>query len=334
MKAAILDKYEKLGRDLIISEIPVPEIKNDEVLVKVHTAGVNPLDNMIIRGEVKLIVPYTMPLVMGNEFSGTIEKVGSDVHGFAVGERVYGRLPLSRIGAFAEYVSVSCDAIAKVPEYLSDEEATAVPLTSLTALQALELLQVEAGDTVFISGGTGSFGAMAIPIAKSKGLKVITNGSASQRERVISLGADRFIDYKTEDYSKVLRDMDGVIDTLGEHELPKEFGILKHGGHLVSLRGLPNGEFASRMHMPLWKRMLFKVAGMKYDRLASRSQQHYHFIFVHEDGHGLQQVSRLFEEKRIPASVDEVFALEDVNQALKKIASGGSKGKTILKIYS
>ena len=329
MKAAILDKYEKLGRDLIVSEIPVPEIKNDEVLVKVHTAGVNPLDNMIIRGEVKLIVPYTMPLVMGNEFCGTIEKVGSDVHGFAVGERVYGRLPLSRIGAFAEYVSVSCDAIAKVPEYLSDEEATAVPLTSLTALQALELLQVKAGDTVFISGGTGSFGAMAIPIAK-----VITNGSASQRERVISLGADRFIDYKTEDYSKVLRDMDGVIDTLGEHELPKEFGILKHGGHLVSLRGLPNGEFASRMHMPLWKRMLFKVAGMKYDRLASRSQQHYHFIFVHEDGHGLQQVSRLFEEKRIPASVDEVFALEDINQALKKIASGGSKGKTILKIYS
>ena len=152
MKAAILDKYEKLGRDLIVSEIPVPEIKNDEVLVKVHTAGVNPLDNMIIRGEVKLIVPYTMPLVMGNEFCGTIEKIGDEARGFSVGDRVYGRLPLSHIGAFAEYVAVSCDAIAKVPEYLSDEEATAVPLTSLTALQALELLQVEAGDTVFIAG--------------------------------------------------------------------------------------------------------------------------------------------------------------------------------------
>lgn len=102
----------------------------------------------------------------------------------------------------------------------------------------------------------------------------------------------------------------------------------------MSLRGLPNGEFASRMHMPFWKRVLFKLAGMKYDRMATRNQQHYHFIFVHEDGEGLQKVSRLFTEKRIPASVDDVFGLDNVNQALKKVASGGSKGKTILKINS
>ena len=321
MKAAVLDKYDKQWRDLSVVDVPMPEMTADEVLVRVHTAAVNPLDNMIIRGEVKLIVPYTMPLVMGNEFCGTIEKMGDGVRGFSVGERVYGRLPLSRIGAFAEYVSVSSDAIAKVPDYLSDEEATTVPLTALTALQALELLHAKAGDTLFISGGTGSFGAMAIPIAKSQGLKVITNGSASQRDRVISLGADRFIDY-----------IDGVIDTLGERELPNEFGILKRGGHLVSLRGLPNDEFANRMDMPFWKRILFKLAGMKYDRMATRNQQHYHFIFVHEDGEGLQQVSQLYAEKRIPASVDEVFHLEDVNHALKKVASGGSKGKTILKI--
>lgn len=332
MKAAVLDKYDKGGRDLTIVEIPMPEMRTNEVLVRVHTAAVNPLDNMIIRGEVKLIVPYAMPLVMGNEFCGIIEKTGCEARGFSIGERVYGRLPLNHIGAFAEYVSVSCDAIAKVPDYLSDEEATAVPLTALTALQALELLHAKAGDTVFISGGTGSFGAMAIPIAKSQGLKVITNGSASQRDRVISLGADRFIDYKTEDYSKTLHNIDCVIDTLGERELPKEFSILKHGGHLVSLRGLPNGEFANRMNMPLWKRMLFKLAGMKYDRMAARNQQHYHFIFVHEDGEGLQQVSRLFTENHIPASVDEVFNLENVNQALKKVASSGSKGKTVLKI--
>lgn len=332
MKAAVLDKYDKQGRELSIVEVSVPEIKANEVLVKIHTAAVNPLDNMIIRGEVKLIVPYTMPLVMGNEFCGTIEKMGSKVRGFSVGDRVYSRLPLSHIGAFAEYVAVSSSAIAKVPDYLSDEEATAVPLTALTALQALELLQVKNGDTVFISGGTGSFGAMAIPIAKNRGLKVITNGSDSQRDRVISLGADRFIDYKTEDYSETLHDIDGIIDTLGERELPKEFGILKRSGHLVSLRGLPNGEFANRMDMPFWKRMLFKLAGMKYDRMAARRHQHYHFIFVHEDGEGLQQVSSLFDEKRIPASIDEVFSLEDVNHALKKVASSGSKGKTILKI--
>ena len=99
MKAAILDKYDKQGRSLTITDVPIPEIENGEVLVKVRTAGVNPLDNMIVHGEVKLIVPYTMPLIMGNEFCGTIEKMGEEAHGFSVGDRVYGRLPLNHIGA-------------------------------------------------------------------------------------------------------------------------------------------------------------------------------------------------------------------------------------------
>ncbi|MBR0077798.1 MAG: NADP-dependent oxidoreductase [Bacteroidales bacterium] len=332
MKAAILENYSKKGGDLVICEVPVPEMGRGDVLVNVRTAGVNPLDNMIIRGEVKLITPYKMPLVMGNEFVGMVEKMGADVTGFSVGDRVYGRMPLNRIGAFAEQVAVEASAIAKVPDYLSDEEAAAVPLTALTAMQALELLQAKAGDRLFISGGTGSFGAMAIPIAKSKGLHVITNGNAAGRERVTALGADRFIDYKTEDYAQTLKDVDCVIDTLGDRELPKEFGILKQGGQLVSLRGLPNGEFARRVGMPFIKRLLFKMAGMKYDRMAAKKEQHYHFIFVHEDGRGLQQVSDLFAEKHITASVDTIFALDEVNQALKKVAAGGSNGKTVLKI--
>lgn len=332
MKAAILENYSKKGGDLVIREVPVPEMGRGDVLVNVRTAGVNPLDNMIIRGEVKLITPYKMPLVMGNEFAGIVEKTGADVTGFSVGDRVYGRMPLNRIGAFAEQVAVEASAIAKVPDYLSDEEAAAVPLTALTAMQALELLQTKAGDRLFISGGTGSFGAMAIPIAKSKGLHVITSGNAAGRERVTALGADRFIDYKTEDYAQTLKDVDCVIDTLGDRELPKEFGILKQGGQLVSLRGLPNGEFARRVGMPFIKRLLFKMAGMKYDRMAAKKGQHYHFIFVHEDGRGLQQVSDLFAEKHITASVDTIFALDEVNQALKKVAAGGSNGKTVLKI--
>lgn len=220
------------------------------MLVKIKAAGVNPLDNMIIRGEVRLIVPYKFPLIMGNEFCGVVDKVGRSVVNFAVGDRVYGRMPLKKIGAFAEYAAVDQNAIAKVPEYLSDGEAASVPLTALTELQAFELMNVRPGKTVFISGGTGSLGAMAIPIAKSPGLLVITNGSRENKERVIRLGADRFIDYRSEDYSKALSNVDYVLDTLGERELEKEFGILKCGGSLVSLRGLPNGEFAVRTGMP------------------------------------------------------------------------------------
>lgn len=332
MKAAILEKYDKNGRQLVIRDLPIPEMGKNEVLIRVSTAGVNPLDNMIVRGEVKLIVPYPMPLVMGNELVGIVEKVGASVTRFKIGDRVYGRMPLARIGCFAEYAAVDENALAKVPDYLSDEEAAAVPLAALTALQALELMQTHEGDTIFISGGTGSFGAMAIPISKSQGLMVITNGNAAGRERVMSLGADRFIDYKQEDYAQVLKEMDGVIDTLGDRELPKEFGILKQGGHLVSLRGMPNDEFAQRMQMPWFKRMLFSLAGKKYDNMAAKNEQHYHFIFAHEDGIGLQRVSELFAERKIKPSVDKVFTLSEVNEALQKVAAGGSNGKTVLKI--
>ncbi len=332
MRAAILTGYDKNGREVEIRDIPVPEVGANDILVKIHTAGVNPLDNMIIRGEVKMIVPYKMPLVMGNEFVGVVEKVGASVKIFTVGERVYGRMPLDKIGAFAEYTVVNQDAVAKVPGYLSDEEAACVPLTALTALQALELMQPKKGETVFISGGTGSLGAMAIPVAKSFGLNVITNGSAENRDRVLSLGADRFIDYKTEDYATTVAEVDYVLDTLGDRELPKEFGVLKEGGKLVSLRGMPNGEFAVRAGLPAIKRFLLKVAGKKYDKMAEKKNQKYFFIFVHEDGAGLERIGKIFAEKHIEASVDEVFSLDDVNKALKKVASGRSKGKTVIKI--
>lgn len=332
MRAAILNGYNKNGGTLAVCDVPVPEIGDHEVLVKIKAAGVNPLDNMIIRGEVKLIAPYKFPLIMGNEFCGVVEKAGKAVRNFAVGDRVYGRMPLKKIGAFAEYAAVNQNAVAKVPTYLSDEEAASVPLTALTALQAFELMNVKTGETVFISGGTGSLGAMAIPIAKSMGLNVITNGSAENQERVIRLGADRFIDYKSEDYSKALSDVDYVLDTLGVRELKKEFGILKTGGILVSLRGLPNGEFAARTGLPPIKRLLFSLAGSKYDKMAAKNKQKYYFVFVREDGAGLKRISELFGNRKIETSVDKIYDLSEINEALAKVAGGGSKGKTIIKI--
>ena len=296
MKAAILNGYNKNGCDLEIKDIAIPEITEDEVLIKISTAGVNPLDNMIIKGEVKLIVPYKMPLVMGNEFCGIVEKTGSNVKGFKKGDRVYARMPLSKIGAFAEYTAIDFRAIALVPEYLSDEEAAAVPLTALTALQSYELMNLKKGDTLFISGGTGSVGAMAIPIAKSLGATVYTNGSSDNEKRVLSLGVDRFIDYKKEDYADILSDVDCILDTLGERELAKELSVLKQGGSIVSLRAMPNREFAERSEMCAFKKFVFTMAGSKFDKMAAAKGQKYFFIFVHEDGEGLARVSEIFEK--------------------------------------
>ena len=239
MRAAVLTHYDRKGTDLEIREIAVPAPDDEEVLVKIIAAAVNPLDNMIIRGEVKLIVPYSMPLVMGNEFAGVVEKTGRNAVRFKPGDRVYGRMPLEKIGAFAGYAAVKESALAVIPEYLSYEEAATVPLTALTAMQAFEIMEVKAGESVFISGGTGSLGAMAIPVAKRLGLHVYTNGSGDSEERVRKLGAEKFIDYRKENYADILSNVDHVLDTLGDRELPNEFKILKEGGNLVSLR--PHG---------------------------------------------------------------------------------------------
>lgn len=329
MKAVVLNKKNE---DLEIKDVPMPEIDEDDVLVKVKYAGVNPLDNMIVREEVKLITSYKYPLVMGNEFSGIVEKTGSSVTDFTEGDRVYARMPLNKIGAFAEYVAINKDAIAKIPDYLKFDEAACVPLTALTAIQAFELMNPSKGEKIFISGGTGSLGAMAIPIAKDLGLHIITSGSEKNRQRVMDLGVSEFIDYKTQDYSEILSDVDYVLDTLGESELEKEFKILKLGGILVSLKGLPNEEFAKRMGLSTVKKLLFKFAGRKFDKLASKKNQKYYFLFVESNGKQLEQVSRIFEEKNIKPSIDTIFELSDVNKAMDKVYKGGSKGKTLIKI--
>ena len=256
--------------------------------------------------------------------------MGAKVSKFKVNDRVFARLPLDKIGAFAEYVAVNENALAKVPEYLSDVEASAVPLTALTIMQALELMKTEKGKTIFISGGTGSVGAMAIPIAKAKGLEVITNGSAENKDRVLELGASRFIDYKTEDYSKSLSNIDYVLDTLGGNETEKQMQILKKGGKMVSLRAMPNGDFAKRMRLPMWKQIILGFAGSKFDKLAGKYGISYDFIFVESNGKQLQEVADLFEKLKIKPSIDTVYTLEEVNSALNRVANGRSKGKTVI----
>lgn len=332
MRAAQVKEYNKKSIAVQLVEMEKPSIGNKEILIKVLAAGVNPLDNMISRGEVKMIVPYKLPVTAGNEFVGLVEEVGSEVSNFKVNDRVFARLPLNKIGAFAEYISVVEAALAKVPDYLSDIEAAAVPLTALTTMQALDLMKVKTGKSIFISGGTGSVGAMAIPIAKAKGLRVITNGSAENEKRVLELGANQFIDYKKEDYTKVLTEVDYVLDTLGGNETEKQMSILKKGGTLVSLRGMPNGAFAKRMNLPKWKRVLLGIAGRKFDKLAEKHGVFYEFIFVESNGSQLEEVADIFEELEIKPSIDTVYPFHEVNAALGKVANGRSKGKTIITI--
>lgn len=330
MKAIQIFKYNKQDISAMLVEITKPVIQADEVLVRIKAAGVNPLDNKITRGGVKMLVPHQLPLTMGHEFAGIVEKIGSQVQGLSVGDKVYGLMPTIKAGAFAEWAAVPASILAPMPEGLSYTEATSIPLTALTAYQALDLMQVQAGKTIFISGGSGGFGAMAIPLAKARGLIVYTSGNAASRERVLALGADRYFDYRTEDYLQELKQVDYVIDSVGGAELSKQMKLLSSGGRIVSLNGMPNGRFARSFDLPKWKQWLLSLVGLSLDRQAKRVGATYDFLFVQANGSQLKRITELIEKLGIRPTISKVFTLEEANEALQSIDRSSSLGKTVL----
>lgn len=333
MKAVQIKNYSK-NIDTILTDIPKPQISDSEVLIQVKAAAVNPLELLILTGSVKLLQDYPMPLTLGNECSGIVEQVGSKVSGFQKGDRVYSRLPLNKIGAFAEYVAVDQDAIAKMPQGYDFNTAAAIPLTGLTAYQAIvEELEAKPGQTVLIPGGSGSFGQMAVPIAKALGLRVIVTGNARAKGQFLAMGVDRYLDYKIENYWEVLSDVDHVIDTLGPDEFEHELAVLKKGGRLVSLRTGPNKAFAERKQISGLKKQMFTLAGSKYDKAAKKQGKEYRFVFVRSDGAQLQKITEIVEKQQIKPAIDSrIFSLDQANKALQLVAKGPLNGKVVIKV--
>lgn len=333
MKAVQIDRYAKEIRTRL-RDIPKPEAGPTEVLVKVKAAAVNPLELLILTGSVRLIQDYPMPLTLGNECSGVVEAVGAQVTDFRVGDRVYCRLPLAGIGAFAEYVAVDHTALAPMPTGYDFATAAAIPLTGLTAWQGItEELEARPGQTLLIPGGSGSFGQMAVPLAKALGLRVIVTGNDRAREAILAAGADEYLDYRKENYWEVLSGVDCVIDTLGAGEFARELSVLKPGGRLLSLRTGPNKAFAARNRFGFAKRALFTAAGARYDRAARKQGKSYRFIFVRADGAQLRQVTRIVEQQHIVPPVDpHPFTLETAGEALALVQNGHTAGKVMLRL--
>ena len=331
MKAAQIKKYSKEIK-VSVNEVPIPEPNDNEVLLKVMAAAVNPLEILQLTGNVRLIQDYKMPLTLGNECSGIVEKVGNNVKDFHVGDRVYTRLPIKKIGAFAEYVAVDHEALAKIPSNYEFITAAAIPLAGLTAYQGLvEELEVKSGKTLLITGASGSFGQMAVPIAKSMELRVIATGNARSKEKLIKMGADQYIDYKKENYWDVLSDVDYVIDTLGANEFEHELSVLKKGGRLLSLRTAPNRMFAKRNGFSWLKSVLFTLAGSKFDSAARKQGKEYRFLFVRSDGEQLKRVTEIVEKYQIMPDIDpRIFSLSQVNEALGLMANGKLNGKIVI----
>ena len=300
MKAFIVDRYGKgSGR---LGEMPEPELREDDVLVQVHAAGVNPLDSKIRNGEFKLLLPYRLPLILGNEAAGVVLRVGSRVQRFKPGDEVYARPDKDRIGTFAELIAINEADVALKPKTLSMEEAASIPLVALTAWQALvERAKLKRGEKILIHAGSGGVGTIAIQLAKHLGALVATTTSSSNVDFVKSLGADVVVDYKKDDFEKTLRDYDAVLNSLDAQTLRKSLNVLKPHGKLISISGPPDPEFADEMGLNWGVKQVMRLLSYRIRKAAKRRRVSYSFLFMKASGDQLREIGRLIDAKDHPA---------------------------------
>ncbi|MBZ6023145.1 NADP-dependent oxidoreductase [Bacillus cereus] len=331
MKAMIIDRYGKVP--MCMAEVPTPEINEYEVLAEIHAASINPIDFKIRDGKVKMLLKYEMPLILGNDFAGVITKVGSKVTRFKVGDEIYARPRKNKIGTFAEYIAIHEDDIALKPKNLSFEEAASIPLVGLTSYQALhDIMQLQKGQKILIHAGSGGVGTFAIQLAKIMGAIVTTTASEAGANLVTSLGADEIINYKTEKFEDILKNYDAVFDTIGGATLEKSFNIIKSGGNIVSVSGMPNARFGKEFGSGFFKTLLFSLASKKLTALEKKHNAQYSFLFMKPSGDQLRTIASYIEAGQIKPVIDRVFPFEDAQKAMEYSESGRAKGKIIVKI--
>ncbi|WP_426803923.1 NADP-dependent oxidoreductase [Stenotrophomonas sp. SrG] len=332
MKAFLIDRYGKKETGHI-DDAPTPALRDDDVLVRVHAASVNALDTRIRTGEFKVILPYRLPLVLGNDLAGTVERVGAGVHEFKPGDEVYARVEDDRIGTFAEFVAVKAASVARKPGNLDMMEAASLPLVALTAWQALvETARVKPGQKVFIQAGSGGVGTVAIQLAKHLGAFVATTTSTANVAWVKDLGADVVIDYRQQDFAKELRDYDVVLNSLGKDELFRSLQILRPGGHLISISGPPTPAFATARGLAWPVKQVMRLLSRRIRSKARQRGVDYTFLFMRADGDQLGEITALVESGALRPVIDRVFPFQQTESALAYVESGRTKGKVVIEM--
>ncbi len=332
MKAFIVDRYGSKdgGR---IGDMPDPELREDDVFVQVHAAGVNLLDSKIRSGEFKLILPYHFPLILGHDVAGVVVRVGSRVRRFKAGDEVYARPADGRIGTFAEFMAINAEDVAIKPKALTMAEAASIPLVGLTAWQALiERACLKPEQKVLIHAGSGGVGTFAIQLAKHVGATVATTTSTANMDLVRRLGADIVIDYKKEDFAHVLHDYDVVLQSLDKVTLEKSLRVLKPGGQLISISGPPDAAFARSIGTSWALRMIMGALSYGIRAKARRRHAHYSFLFMRANGRQLTEITSLIDRGIIRPVVDRVFPFAATKEALAYVEAGRAKGKVVVSL--
>lgn len=330
MKAFVIDKYGEAGQ---IKKVTMRPVGPEDVLVKISAASINPLDLKIRDGKLKPILPYMLPLILGNDMAGVVVKVGPKVSKFTVGDEVYARPNQGRIGTFAEYISVAEQDVARKPKTLSMNEAAAVPLVGLTAWQILvERANIQKGDKVLIHAGSGGVGTFAIQLAKHLGATVATTVSKDNFKLVKDLGADVIIDYKTQQFEDILEGYDLVLDTQGGTTLEKSVQVLKPGGKVISISGPPDYAFAKSAGLNIVLRFAMSVLGRKMNKLAKRHGVSYSFLFMASSGEQLKKLAEIIDQGLIRIVIDRIFPFDSTKAALAYVEGGRAKGKVVVSI--
>ena len=308
MKAIVAHEYG--GPEVLkYEDAQRPEPKDDQILVRVIAAGVNPVDGMIVSGMFSKDKKLASPMIPGGDIAGIVEKTGGKITKFKSGDAIFAYLSLRNNGGYAEYAVANEKEAAIKPKSISFEQAAAVPIVALTAWQALvDSAKLGPGQSMLIHGGSGGVGMFAIQIAKERGAKVLATASTANQDFLKELGADVAIDYKTQKFEDVAKDVDVVLDSVGGDTLSRSYGVLKKGGFIATL--------VARLYQA------------ELDKRGIRGES----IDVRPNSEELAEIGRLIDAKKIRVIVSQTFPLADAMKAQQQAATGHTRGKLVLKI--
>ncbi|ELP5688851.1 TPA: NADP-dependent oxidoreductase [Enterobacter ludwigii] len=333
MKAFTFKRYGK-SPELGFDDVDFPSPGDDEILVKVYAVGLNPIDNMIPTGMFKRVLHFSLPATLGSDVSGVVVATGRRVTRFNAGDEVFASIFDRGTGSLAEFVRVPENLAALKPATLDFVQAASLPMVGLTSWQALtERAKLRAGQKVFIPAGSGGIGSFAIQLAKHLGATVGTTTSTANIDWVSRLGADEVVDYKKQEFEKVLSGYDIVLGTIRGDAIEKSTQILKPGGKIVSLIGPLDTAFARERHLNVFLRFVLGLMSRKIMRLSKKRGLTYSFLFVRPDGSQLSQIAELMDAQRIKPVIDNVFPFAETGDAFAYLARGHAKGKVVVKIH-
>lgn len=310
MRAAQLTHYGGEEAVTVAADAPQPKVGPEQVLVKVAAASINAIDWKIREGIMQQMAPVTFPATMGGDLAGTIVEIGEKVEGFEVGQAVYGQTnPFSGAGSFAELTPIATANVAAKPQTTDFIQTAALPLTAVSAYQALaETLHLQAGQKILIHGGAGGIGSVAIQLAKHLGAYVAATAAAEDLGFVKEMGADEIIDYTSQKFEELLQNYDAVFDTVGGETAIKSYKVLKSGGQLVSMATAPDEALATEHSI---------TASAQQTRVTTER---------------LQKVAELVDQGVLKPAVDRVFPLDQTPEALEYMRRGHHRGKVVIKV--